>query len=216
MIKLQAMSKDKRVFLIIFLSVALAGMMLYLTGCKGCNKPVYIEPNPVQIIEQTHNPKIDSLKKLSFLLIDSIGKLNDQLEKQKTEQRFSERKASSTIDKLKDALAAKDTAKIIVYAEDAANDVVVYKDEVERLDSIQEAIIEKQAATIINNRDEIELHESKYNLIKTAYQVKEIEANDWKEAANKLDRKLKKKKFWNGVWKIGTAAGVVMAGIVFL
>jgi hypothetical protein len=206
-------NKEAKILTLALLALA---MLCMLYSCNGCKKPQYAAPDPVKVIEKTHNPKIDSLKKLSFLLIDSIGKLNTELAKQKTEQKFSERKAESTIDKLKEALAAKDTAKIIAHAEDAANDVVAYKDEVERLDSIQDAIIEKQTATLINNREEIELHESKYNLLKTAYEVKSIEANDWKNEANKQHKKLKRAKFWNKVLGIGTAAGAVLAGIVFL
>lgn len=203
-------------------NIAIAVVMLCVAALAilalqlGCRKPQYIPPSQVQIIEQTHNPKIDSLKKLSFLLIDSISKLNSQLAKQKTEQKFSERKAESTIDKLKEALATKDTAKIIVYAEDAANDVIAYKEEVELLDSIQDAIIEKQAATLINNRAEIELHESKFNQLKVAYNIQEVKLSDAARANEKLQKKLKRSKFLNKVLGITSAAGAVLAGIVFL
>lgn len=187
-----------------------------LSGCNGCKKPSPPIVNVVDVIEQSHNPKIDSLKKVAFLLIDSIAQLNIELVKQKRKTELAESKATATSKRLKDALNNKDTGSIIVYADDVIEEFNNYILENNHLDSIQDVTIEKMAATIENNRAEIELHESKYNLLKTAYQVKEIEANDWKEAANKLDRKLKKKKFWNGVWKIGTVAGAGLAAFVLL
>jgi hypothetical protein len=206
---------DKIVIAICILGMLLIGAIV-LSSCKGCKKPAPPIENVVDIIEQSTQPAIDSLKQVNSLLADSIVELNLVLAKQKKQTSVAENNATATMGKLKDALAAKDTGKIIVYSEDAANEFNVFKEQVSEQDSIQEQIINTQAATIQNNRAEIQLHESKYNLLKTAYQVKEIEANDWKESANKLDRKLKKKKFWNGVWKIGTAAGVALAGIMFL
>lgn len=207
------MNKHNKIIAVIFLAVALIGIIWLQHGCKDKTKQL---ENVVDVIEQSTQPAIDSLKQLNHVLADSIVQLNTELSKQKKKTSVAENNATATMGKLKDALAAKDTGKIIVYSEDAANEFTVFKEQVTEQDSIQEQIINTQAATIVNNRAEIELHQSKYNLLKTAYQVKEIEANDWKEAANKLDRKLKKKKFWNGVWKIGTAAGVALAGFVFL
>jgi len=210
------MNKHNRIIAIIFLSIAFMGMLALMYGCNGCNKPAPPITNVVDVIEQSTQPAIDSLKQKVSLLSDSISKLNTELVAQQKKTSIAENNARSTGKKLKEALNSKDTGSIIVYADDIIEEFNSYIQEANRQDSIQENIIYKQAATIETNRAEIELHESKYKLLKTAYQVKEIEANDWKEAANKLDRKLKKKKFWNGVWKIGTAAGVALAGIVFL
>jgi len=188
--------------------------MVALNSCK--DKPAYIPPSQVTVIENQFNPSIDTLKKGYALLMDSVLKLNKELEKQKQKTTIAESNATATAKKLKEALNKKDTGSIIVYADDIIEEFNNYVQNTNTQDSIQEQIIEKQAATIETNRAEIELHESKFNQLKTAYQVKEIEANDWKEAANNLDKKLKKKKFWNGVWKIGTAAGVGLAAIIFL
>jgi hypothetical protein len=210
------MNKHNRIIFIIFLSVALVGMMLYLSGCKGCNKPVYIAPDPVAIIEQTHNPKIDSLQKLSFLLIDSISKLNTELSKQKNKTAIAESKATSTSNKLQDAINKKDTVEIIVYAQDVIDELYYYRQETIKQDSIQDAIIEKQAATLMNNQAEIELHESKYNQLKVAYNIQEVHLSDAARANEKLQKKLKRSKFFNKVLGITSAAGAVLAGIVFL
>jgi len=210
------MNKHNKIITIIFLVTALIGMLGLMYGCNGCKKPAPPMVNVVDVIEQSTQPAIDSLKQVNSLLADSIVQLNTELAKQKKQTSIAETNAKSASRKLKDAIGKKDTGSILVYSVDIIEEFNNYIQEANRQDSIQEDIISTQAATIVNNRAEIELHESKYNLLKTAYQVKEIEANDWKEAANKLDRKLKKKKFWNGVWKIGTAAGVALAGVMFL
>jgi hypothetical protein len=210
------MNKQNRIIALIFLATAFIGMLGLMYGCNGCKKPAPPIVNVVDVIEQSTQPAIDSLKQVNSLLADSIVELNSELAKQKKQTSIAENNAKSTSRKLKEAIGKKDTGSILVYSVDIIEEFNSYVQETNRQDSIQEDIISTQVATIVNNRAEIELHESKYNLLKTAYQVKEIEANDWKEAANKLDRKLKKKKFWNGVWKIGTAAGVALAGIMFL
>jgi hypothetical protein len=209
------MNKHNIAIAIIFFLVAVAAVIA-LNSCNGCKKPAPPVENVVDIIERSTQPAIDSLRLKNSLLLDSISKLNTELVAQKRKTAVTESNATATIGKLKSALASKDTGKIIVYSEDIANEFTAFKEEVRKQDSIQDVIIGKQAATIINDRSEIELHEQKYNLLKTAYQVKEIEANDWREQANKLDRKLKKKKLWNGVWKVGTAAGVGLAAFIFL
>lgn len=194
--------------------ILLAVVLCIMASCNGCKqKPV---ENVVAVIEQAHNPKIDSLKYENALFKDSLLKLNKELAKQKTKTAIAENKASATAKRLQEALSKKDTSKIINYADDIIEEYDAYIQATIRQDSIQEAVIEKQAAAIVNSRAEIELHESKYNLLKTAYEVKKIEANDWKKEAHKFDRKLKRAKFFNKVLGIGAAAGAVLAGIVFL
>lgn len=201
-------------WLIVYLVVTVALCFLY--SCNGCSKPKYIPPTEVEVIEQKHNPVIDSLKQVTDILTDSVSKLNKALEVQKKEQQFASRKASATIGKLQAALAAKDTGKIITYSEDAAEEFTAFKEEVAKQDSIQELIIEKQAATIVNNRAEIELHEMKFAELKRAYNIQDLKLSDYARQNERLQKKLKRAKFWGKVGAIGTAAGVVLAGIVFL
>jgi hypothetical protein len=210
------MAKNNIKYELVFWGFLAFVIICMLCSCKGCNKPVYIAPDPVAIIEQTHNPKIDSLQKLSFLLIDSISKLNTELSKQKNKTAIAESKAISTGSKLQDALNKKDTVEIIVYAQDVIDELYYYRQETMRQDSIQDAIIEKQAATLMNNRAEIELHESKYNQLKVAYNIQEVHLSDAARANEKLQKKLKRSKFFNKVLGITSAAGAVLAGIVFL
>lgn len=207
------MSKDNKIFLLIFTLVALAALMLYLSSCK--EKPEDV-PTPVQVIEQVHNPVIDSLKNVAAVLTDSVSKLNEALKIQQSKTAIAESKATSASNKLQDAINKKDTVEIIVYAQDIIDELYSYKQETMKQDSIQDGIIEKQAATIVNNRAEIELHESKYNLLKRAYNIQEVQLSDYARANEKLQKKLKRAKFWNKVLGIGTAAGAVVAGIVFL
>lgn len=203
-------------------NLAIAIIMLCVAGLAilalqlGCNKPKVEQPTPVQIIEQTHNPKIDSLKKFAFMLIDSIGKLNSELAKQKNKTAIAESKATSTADKLSDAIKKKDTVQIIVYAEDVIDELYNYRKETMFQDSIQDGIIEKQAAVIVSNRAEIELHESKYNLLKEAHAVQSTYLAQVQMELVKNNKKLKRAKFLNKVLGITTAAGAVLAGVVFL
>jgi hypothetical protein len=185
-----------------------------LNSCK--DKPVYVPPSPVQVIEQNAKPVEDSLRSVIKAKEDTLLVLKQQLNKQQQVQTIAEKKAEATIGRLQTALNAKDTGEIITYADNTIEEFNDYIQATNKQDSIQEAVIEKQAAIIVTSRAETDLQIEKYNLLKTAYKVKELEANDWKNEAVKLDRKLKNKKFWNGVWKIGTAAGAVVAGIVFL
>lgn len=201
-------------WLIIYLVVTVALCCLY--SCNGCSKPQYIPPTEVEVIEQKHNPVIDSLKQVTDILTDSVSKLNKALEVQKKEQQFANRKASATIGKLQEALAAKDTGKIIVYSEDAAEEFTAFKEEVAKQDSIQDRIIYMQGVVIENNRGEIELHESKFKELKRAYNVQGLQLSDYARQNERLQKKLKRAKFWGKVGAIGTAAGAVLAGIVFL
>lgn len=207
--------KTKNILLIIA-AVFVLGMIAMLLGCNGCSKPKYIPPTAVEVIEQKHNPVIDSLKQVTDILTDSVSKLNKELDVQKKEQQFANRKASATIGKLQEALAAKDTGKIITYSEDAAEEFTAFKEEVAKQDSIQDRIIYMQGVVIENNRGEIELHESKFNELKRAYNVQGLQLSDYARQNERLHKKVKRAKFWNKVLGIGTAAGAVLAGIVFL
>lgn len=206
---------DKYILWIVAILVSVCAIIA-LSGCKGCNKPAYIPPSQVQVIEQTHNPAIDSLKQVNSLLADSVAKLNTELAKQKSKTAIAESKASATGKRLQEALNNQDTGSIIVYADDIIEEFNSYIQETNRQDSIQENIIEKQAATIINNRAETELQESKFNLLKRAYNIQEVQLSDAARANEKLQKKLKRSKFFNKVLGIGTAAGAVLAGIMFL
>ena len=210
------MGKHNKIIAIIFIAVAFCAMVALMTGCNGCKKPAYIPPTPVQIIEQTHNPAIDSLKQVNSLLADSVAKLNTELAKQKSKTAIAESKASATSDKLQNAINKKDTVEIIVYAQDVIDELYYYREETMKQDSIQDAIIQKQSVTIQNNRAETELQESKFNLLKRAYNIQEVQLSDAAQANEKLQKKLKRSKFFNKVLGIGTAAGAVLAGIMFL
>lgn len=204
--------------LIILITAYLLGVILLaiLASCNGCKQPKYIPTTAVEVIEQKHNPEIESLRNMFLVLSDSIYNLNEQLQKQSKEQQFANRKASATIGKLQQALAAKDTGKIIIYSEDAADEFTAYKQEVGKQDSIQEHMIAMQGAVIENNRGEIELHESKFKELKRAYNIQELQLSDYARQNERLKKKLKRAKFWNRVLGVGTAAGAVLAGIVFL
>lgn len=193
--------------LLIYLLVAIA--LCLLASCNGCKRPVEPVPGVVDVIEQTHNPKIDSLKKLSFILIDSIGKLNTELAKQKNKTAIAESKATATSKRLQEALNKKDTNQIIVYADDIIEEYNAYIQESNRQDSIQEAIIEKQAATIISNRAEIELHESKYSLLKQSHTSLEYENKILRSENSTLKKKVKRRGFWGKVFGFGFGAAVV-------
>ncbi len=206
----------KKVMAGIFVFVIICAIIALLTGCKGCSKPKYIPPTPVQVIEQAHNPLIDSIKQANVLLTDSVRKLNAELVKQKSKTAIAESKAKVTGQRLQEALNNKDTGSIIVYADDIIEEFNSYIQETNKQDSIQDAVIEKQAATIINNRAEIELHASKYEQLKTAYNIQSIQLSDAARANEKLQKKLKRSKFWNKVLGVSTAVGVVAGGILFL
>lgn len=198
----------RAMFLGIFLCIAIAVMVLF-ASCNGCKKPVEPVPGVVDVIEQTHNPKIDSLKKLSFVLIDSIGKLNTELAKQKNKTAIAESKATATSERLKSALKNKDTVEIIVYAKDITEEYDNYRQHTVTQDSIQEAVIEKQTATIINDRAEIELHESKYNLLKQSHTSLEYENKILRSENSTLKKKVKRRGFWGKVFGFGFGAAVV-------
>lgn len=213
---IQRMTKKNN--LIVFITVYLLGVALaaLLTGCKGCSKPKYIPPTAVEVIEQKHNPEIESLRNMFLVLSDSIYKLNEQLQKQSKEQQFANRKASATIGKLQQALAAKDTGKIIIYSEDAAEEFTVFKEEVAKKDSLQDRLVMMQHEAITHLNGEIELHEAKFAELKTAYNIQDLKLSDYARQNERLQKKLKRAKFWNKVLGVGTAAGAVLAGIVFL
>jgi hypothetical protein len=207
---------DNTVRIILYLIAAGILIALFTTSCNGCKRPVEPIKNVVEVIEQSHNPAIDSLKQVTALLNDSILNLNKELDKQKNKTAIAESKATSTSNKLQDAINKKDTVEIIVYAQDVIDELYYYRQETIKQDSIQDAIIEKQAATLINNQSEIDLHESKYNQLKIAYNIQEVHLSDAARANEKLQKKLKRSKFFNKVLGVGTAAGAVLAGIMFL
>lgn len=203
-----------RIILLFTLAGILAALMLL--GCNGCKKPVEPTPSVVNIIEQTHNPAIDSLQKITELLTDSITNLNEKLKTQSTKTAIAESKATAASERLKTALKNKDTVEIIVYANDITEEYDNYRAQTIAQDSIQEAIIYKQAAVIENNRAEIQLNESKYNLLKEAHTVQSTYLAQVQMELVKSNKKLKRAKFFNKVLGIGTAAGAVFAGILFL
>lgn len=206
----------RTILMALVLSVATLLVVMVLVSCKGCNKPVYIPPTPVQVIEQKHNPVIDSLKQVTAVLTDSVSKLNAELQNQKKKTSLAGAKAEQTANRLRSALNEKDTVEVLVYADDIIEEYDAYIQNTNRQDSIQEAIIEKQAATIVNNRAEIELHASKYEQLKTAYNIQEVQLSDAVQSNKKMQKKLKRSKFWNKVLGVGTAVGIVAGGILFL
>jgi Tfp pilus assembly protein PilV len=117
---------------------------------------------------------------------------------------------------LQEALNKKDTSAALTYANDVIEEFYNYRQETIYQDSIQDGIIEKQAATISNTTAEAELQAIKYDKLKTAYSAQSIALNEATQQNNKLQKKLKRAKFWGKVAGIGTAAGVVLAGFVFL
>lgn len=207
---------DKNVRVIFILTFVGILVALLLLGCNGCKKPVEPTPSVVDIIEQTHNPAIDSLQKITELLTDSITNLNEKLKTQSTKTAIAESKATAASERLKTALKNKDTVEIIVYANDITEEYDNYRAQTITQDSIQEAIIYKQAAVIENNRAEIQLNESKYNLLKEAHTVQSTYLAQVQMELVKSNKKLKRAKFFNKVLGIGTAAGAAFAGILFL
>lgn len=187
-----------------------------LTGCKSCNKSTPPTPTAPQVIEQQYNPAIDSLQTIIKQKIDSINNLQQQLAKQKNKTAIAESNAAKASDRLQEALNKKDTSAALTYANDVIEEFYNYRQETIYQDSIQDNIIEKQAATISNTRAEAELQAIKYDKLKTAYSAQSIALNEATQQNNKLQKKLKRAKFWGKVAGIGTAAGVVLAGFVFL
>jgi hypothetical protein len=190
-------------------------IIILLAGCNGCKQPDN-KPSTLEGIEEKYNPSIDSLKNQNKMLSDSIKSLITELSKQKQITTQAETTAKNTAKKLQEALNKKDTTQVLVYADEIIEEFENYVVNTNKQDSLQESVIEKQAATIINNRAEIELHESKYNLLKQAYQVQEINFNNAVKENGRLEKKLKRSKFWNKVLGIGTATGAALAGLIFL
>jgi len=207
--------KTKNILFIIA-AVFVLGIIAMLTGCNGCSKPKYIPPTAIEVIEQKHNPVIDSLKQVTAVLTDSVSKLNKQLNEQKLKTSIAGAKAEQSLNRLRIALNEKDTVEVLVYADDVAEEFVVFKEEVAKQDSIQDRIIYMQGVVIENNRGEIELHESKFKELKRAYNVQGLQLSDYARQNERLQKKLKRAKFWGKVGAIGTAAGALLAGIVFL
>lgn len=201
---------------LLIMLIAYLLLVLILGLFASCNNPVVVTPTAPEVIEQKYNPVIDSLKKENSLLFDSISKLKQDLVAQKKKTAVTEANASKTIGRLEEALSKKDTGSIIVYADDVIEEYFEFRKQTIEQDSIQDAIIEKQAATIVNTRAEAELQLAKYNKLKVAYGAQSIALNEAALQNSKLQKKLKRAKFWNKVGAIGTAAGVVLAGIVFL
>lgn len=191
--------------------------MLLIPFEIGCNRP---DPPPaenvVQVVDRTIQPTIDSLRSENKRLKERVSGLEKNLQDATVEQKVAERKAGQTISKLKKALDQKDTAAIIDNSADVVLEFDAYKEATIRTDSIQEAVIDAQRTQIQNSYAEAELERSKSNLLKTAYEVQEVRANVAEAKVKKLERKLKRAKVVNKVLGIGAAAGVVLAGFVFL
>lgn len=191
-------------------------LLIIISSCNGCKKTLPPIDSVVDIIEQQAKPVEDSLRKENIQLKaenDSLIVLNKKLSAKKEVIREQKANHKQAVAKAEEK---NDSAAIITALKEELKTADVYISIAEEQAATQGNIIINNEKIITNLQADVELQKSKFNQLKTAYNIQETQLNDARMALTKTAKKLKRAKAWNKIFGIGTAAGVGLAAFIFL
>lgn len=200
------MKKDTKIIFAIHIFVFIAGVIALITGCKQKLLPI---ENIAETIMASAKPLEDSLRREIKVMKTEIDSLKiiaakASVKKEVIRERVVERPIPTT-----------DSGALIAY-NDLKNDFDLYVISSDEQALSQGNIIIKQERIITNLQADVELQKSKFTQLKSSFNIQETQLNYTRAELTKNVKKLKRARFFNKVFGVGTAAGVGLAAFIFL
>ena len=186
-------------------------LFIFLLGCNNDPLPV---TNTADVITKKYQAKEDSLNNI-------IASLQKQVDLYKTDyvqnQPVYEHKKEKVKQTIQQSITVAkenncDTTELVNIKTDYDQYVSVTDHQLET----QGIVIQKQDSIITNLTSSNELQKTKFKELKEQDELKDVKLATTEKDLAKTKRKLKRSKFFNKVFGIGTAAGAALAAFIFL